>query len=327
MDIFRTELNPSPSAHKIGLHHPMMTLGSCFADTIGQRLSASKFSISQNPFGTIYNPLSIHKLVLQAVHNQQPRESSYLENNNLALNYDFHSEFAASSKTILEAKLKDIIRHAHLFLKNSKFLFITYGTSWVYEHFDTGEVVANCHKMPTNQFKKVLLTEEKILASFDEAYHAIKVFNPEIRIILTVSPVRHLKDTLELNSLSKSTLRLACHSIAERHKDIEYFPAYEILLDDLRDYRFYSSDMIHPSADAIVYIWKKFSAVYFDHETRAFIEHWENISKALTHQPFQPTLPAHQNFLRETLKRLYELKLKVNISEEIKFIEEQIIES
>lgn len=303
----------------------MLTLGSCFADTIGQRLSASKFSISQNPFGTIYNPLSLHKLILQTVHNQQPHESSYLQNNNLALNYDFHSEFAEPSKILLEAKLKDIIRHTHLFLKNSKFLFITYGTSWVYEHVDTGEVVANCHKMPVNQFKKVLLSQEKILKSFDETYRAIKVFNPEIRIILTVSPVRHLKDTLELNSVSKSILRLACHSIAEMNTDIEYFPAYEILLDDLRDYRFYSSDMIHPSTAAVDYIWKKFSAVYFDQETRVFIESWENIAKALAHKPFQPTSLAHQHFLRETLKRLYELKLKVDVSEEIKLLESQLI--
>ena len=324
MDEFRTVINLIPAEHKIGLQHPTLTLGSCFADTVGQRLSASKFPVSQNPFGTVYNPLSIHKLLLQTVHNQQPHESTYLTNNELALNYDFHSAFAETSKNLLETRLKDTIEGVHLFLKNSRYLFITYGTSWVYERFDTRDVVANCHKMPSNQFKKTLLTAERIMESFDETYRSIKVFNPEIRIILTVSPVRHLKDTLELNSVSKSILRLACHAITERHKDVDYFPAYEILLDDLRDYRFYASDMIHPSTDAIDYIWKKFSAVYFDQETRAFLETWENISKALVHKPFQPTSHAHQNFLKETLKRLYELKLKVDVSDEIRLLESQL---
>ncbi len=325
MDEFRTELNLKPAEHKISLHHPMITLGSCFADSIGQKLQEGKFSISNNPFGTIYNPLSIHKLLLQSVHNQPSLDHTYLQNQEIALNYDFHSEFAAVSKSLLESKIKDVVRHTHHFLRDSKFLFITYGTSWVYERMDTGEVVANCHKMPSQQFKKSLLTQKKILESFDETYKKLKNFNPEIRIILTVSPVRHLKDTLELNSVSKSILRLTCHTLSELYPDVEYFPAYEILLDDLRDYRFYSSDLIHPTPDAIGYIWKKFSAKYFNQETKLFLDEWQEIAKAISHKPFQPSSKSHQNFLRETLNRLQELKSKVNIEEEIKFIEEQII--
>ena len=170
-------------------------------------------------------------------------------------------------------------------------------------------------------------TQNKILESFDETYRAVKIFNSDIRIIITVSPVRHLKDTLELNSVSKSILRLTCHTLTELYDDVEYFPAYEILLDDLRDYRFYSSDLIHPTSDAIDYIWKKFIAHYFDLETKIFLEEWEEITKALTHKPFQPTSQAHQDFLKETLKRLHELKLKVNVEEEIKSINAQIIKS
>lgn len=325
MDQFRTELHLKASENKISLNQPIITLGSCFADNIGQKLVASKFSVSVNPFGTIYNPLSIHKLILQSVYNQPPLAPTYLNNQGISLNYDFHSEFAADAKNSLEGKLKDVVGHTHHFLRKSKFLFITYGTSWVYERLDTGEIVANCHKMPSQQFKKNLLTQKKILESFDKTYRALKIFNPELRIILTVSPVRHLKDTLELSSVSKSILRLTCHTLTALYNDVEYFPAYEILLDDLRDYRFYSSDLIHPTSDAIDYIWKKFSTRYFDLETKLFLGEWEEITKALAHKPFQPTSQAHQNFLRETLKSLQELKLKVNVSEEIRLIEAQVI--
>ena len=327
MDQFRTELHLKTAEHKISLYQPIITLGSCFADNIGQKLSATKFTVSANPFGTTYNPVSIHKLLLQSIYNQPPLEHTYLSNHDISLNYDFHSEFAASSKSTLEAKIKDTLDHTHHFLTRSKFLFLTYGTSWAYERLDTGEVVANCHKMSSNEFKKTLLTQNKILESFDETYRAVKIFNSDIRIIITVSPVRHLKDTLELNSVSKSILRLTCYTLTELYHDVEYFPAYEILLDDLRDYRFYSSDLIHPTSDAIDYIWKKFIAHYFDLETKIFLEEWEEITKALTHKPFQPTSQAHQDFLKETLKRLHELKLKVNVEEEIKSINAQIIKS
>ena len=327
MEEFRTELKLKPSEHKISLHHPIITLGSCFADSIGQKLKAGKFIVSTNQFGTIYNPLSIHKLLLQAVHNQPPLEHTYLQNQDIALNYDFHSKFAETSKSLLAAKIKDVVGHTHHFLKNSKYLFLTYGTSWAFERLDIGEVVANCHKMPSKQFKKFLLTQKKILESFDETYKALKIFNPAIRIILTVSPVRHLKDTLELNSVSKSILLLTCHTVTEMYTDVEYFPAYEILLDDLRDYRFYSSDLIHPTTDAIDYIWKKFSANYFDQETKLFLEEWQELLKALSHKPFQRASQSHQKFLKETLKRLQELKSKVDVTKEIKFIEEQIIKS
>ena len=325
MDQFRTELILKSANHKISLYQPIVTLGSCFADSIGQKLSDSKFTVSANPFGTIYNPLSIHKLLLQSVYNQPSLEHTYLNNQEIALNYDFHSEFSGTSKNQIESKIKDAIGHTHHFLKKSNYLFLTYGTSWVYERLDTGEIVANCHKVPTQQFKKILLTQKKILESFDEMYRAIKIFNPDIRILLTVSPVRHLKDTIELNSVSKSILRLSCHTLTELYSDVEYFPAYEILLDDLRDYRFYSSDLIHPTPDAIHYIWKKFATYYFDLETKIFLEEWQEIVKALSHKPFQPSTQAHQIFLKETLKRLQELSIKVNVDEEVKTIDAQLM--
>ncbi|MBK5279384.1 MAG: GSCFA domain-containing protein, partial [Bacteroidia bacterium] len=262
MEEFRTELHLKGADNKISLHHPVFTIGSCFADSIGQKLKVSKFLVSPNPFGTLYNPLSIHKLLLHSVRNQTLDEHAYLQNMGITFNYDIHSAFSDKSKNVLEKKINEAIERAHLLLKNSKYLILTYGTAWVYERLDNHQIVANCHKMPSQQFKKILLTQKKILESFDETYQALKKINPEIRIILTVSPVRHLKDTIELNSVSKSVLRLTCHTLTELYSDVEYFPAYEILLDDLRDYRFYTSDLIHPTTDAVDYIWKKFSSRY-----------------------------------------------------------------
>lgn len=185
-------------------------------------------------------------------------------------------------------------------------------------------MVANCHKLPSQYFEKKLLSENEIVASFLEFRNALLKFNPNIRIILTLSPVRHLKDTLELNSVSKSVLRSACYTIASGFEDTEYFPAYEIMMDDLRDYRFYKSDMLHPSEDAESYIWKKFCSRYISEETEAFINEWESILAALSHKAFHPSSPAHQRFLKDTLKRLENFKGIVNVEKEHKIISSQL---
>ena len=325
MDEFRTELQIKPSETKISLRQPVLTIGSCFADSIGLKLQTSKFSVSINPFGTVYNPISIHKLILQTINKQPFAENSYLQNDDTILNYNFHSEFNSTSKQELEKNINHAIDQGHHFLRSAHSIIITYGTAWVYERSDTNEVVANCHKIPSSLFKKNILTQKKIVESFGEMYRAVKIYNPEIRIILTVSPVRHLKDTLELNSVSKSILRLSCHTLTEVYNDVDYFPAYEILLDDLRDYRFYSSDLIHPTDFAIDYIWVKFYETYFSSETKIFLQEWQMILKALEHRPFQPTSTAHQKFLKETLKKLYVLKTSVNVDTEIISVESQLI--
>ncbi len=326
MDTFRTELHLAPVKEVISLRDPVLTMGSCFADSLGQKLRSSKFSVSANPFGTIYNPLSIHKLLLQSLHNQPSQEHTFLTSEDIHLNYDFHSEFSATSKHALERKINETIGHTHHFIKSARYLLLTYGTSWAYERLDTGEIVANCHKVPSGQFKKVLLTQKKILESFEELHHILKGFNPDIKIIVTVSPVRHLKDTLELNSVSKSILRLTSHTLTELYPDVTYFPAYEILLDDLRDYRFYSSDLIHPTSDAVDYIWVKFSGSYFDRETKLFVTEWHEILKALSHRPFQPGSQSHQKFLKGLLNKLQELRVKVNVEEEIMYVNSQLVQ-
>lgn len=323
MNPFRTVLNAGVSTHTISLSDKILTLGSCFADAIGSRLVRSKVQTLANPFGVLYNPHSIHRLLQYTVFNEPVPEHTFLKHQDIYLNYDFHSELSALQKETLQHTLRNMIGSTHHFLKDAQWLLITYGTAWVYERLDTGEVVANCHKQPANQFQKSLLAHDTIVQSFDTIYRALKEFNPDIRIILTVSPVRHIKDTLELNSVSKSILRVACHSLQQAYTDVDYYPAYEMQLDDLRDYRFYKADMIHPTEQAEDYIWEQFAARYFDGSLKSFIEKWKHIQQALAHKAFHPSSDAHQKFLKDTLKKLEELKSLVNVDEEIAFVKSQ----
>jgi hypothetical protein len=323
--MFRTEINIEASPFKINLKDKILTAGSCFSDSIGGQLEKMKFNTLINPFGVSYNPHSIHKVLQYAIHNQVVPDNTYLTHQELHANYDFHSSFSEIKKTTIEKKVKEVIGASHYFLKDTSWIFITYGSAWVYERKDTGEIVSNCHKMPASGFTKSLLSQKKVLESFDEFYRDLKSFNPHCKIILTVSPVRHTKDTLQLNSVSKSVIRLACQTISETYADTFYFPSYEIMLDDLRDYRFYGPDMIHPSAEAEEYIWKKFSDCYFDNNTLEFINQWKSIYAALQHKAFHSSTVAHQSFLKKLLSQLEELRKTVNVDQEVASVKAQII--
>ena len=277
-----------------------------------------------NPFGILYNPCSIHKALHYAIFNEPVPEDTFLQRNDVFLNYDFHSEHSSLNLNHLQDRLKSLIYQVHSFLRDARWLIITYGTAWVYERNDTVSVVANCHKMPQSMFTKSLLSQKKVLESFDATYRGLKSLNPLIKIIVTVSPVRHLKDTLELNSVSKSVLRMSCHTFTEQYKDVHYFPAYEIMMDDLRDYRFYKADMIHPTAVAEDYIWQKFGNHYFEENLKKFLVRWEEIRAALAHKPFHSASAAHQQFIRETLKKLEELKVVMNVDEEVETLRKQL---
>lgn len=325
MKEFRTEIRITPSAYRMNLKTRILTAGSCFANAIGNRLTTHKFNALTNPFGIIYNPESIHKALTYSIFNNPPHEQTYLHHQDVYLNYNFHSEFSALKKQELTEKLTNTIGSTHYFLKDADWLLITYGTAWVYHRKETGEIVANCHKMPADRFTKSLLTTEEIISSFRNFHDLVKNINPNLKIILTVSPVRHLKDTLELNSVSKSVLRLSCHSIGNQFSSVEYFPAYEMMMDDLRDYRFYQSDMLHPTTQAEDYIWEKFLEQYLDEATKDFIRKWRVVLSALHHKPFHPNSSAHQQFLKETMKKLIELKSWVNVEGEETHLKNQIL--
>jgi hypothetical protein len=273
----------------------------------------------------VYNPLAIHKLLSYVLTRGPVAPNTFLQHHESFLNYDFHSQFSAPHKEDLAERLTATINMSHEFLKKSECLMLTYGTSWVYRRNDTGEVVANCHKRPSAEFTRSLLTHEEIIDSFEALYKRLKSFNSQLKIIVTLSPVRHIKDTLELNSVSKSIIRLCCHTLSTTHTDVHYFPAYEIMMDDLRDYRFYKSDLLHPSDVAEDYIWEKFIACYSDPVLQKFIKEWDDILAALAHKPFVPTSTAHHHFLKETLKKIEGFKSLVDVSSEINHVQRQLL--
>lgn len=324
MSEFRTVLVNSPGSFQIGLRDHCLTIGSCFADNLGQLLQKHKFSSLVNPFGTSYNPISIHKTLQYAIDNALPQSETFGELNETHFNYDFHSSFSNLSKANLEKSLSTTINKTHEYLKSATVLLITYGTAWVYERIDNGAIVSNCHKVPAKHFDKKLLTQKKILESFNALHDRLMAFNPNIKIILTLSPVRHVKDTLELNAVSKSILRLSCHTLSELYSNIAYFPAYELVLDDLRDYRFYDRDLLHPSPDAIDYIWKYFGEKYFSAETLTFIKEWGEVMSALEHRPFQPHSAEHQKFIHGLISKLEKLQTKINVDKELSLLRGQL---
>ncbi|MBX2917119.1 MAG: GSCFA domain-containing protein [Cyclobacteriaceae bacterium] len=307
----------------IGLDHKILTIGSCFADQFGQWLTNNKFTVLANPFGTTYNPVSIHNLLLNALHNHVD-STLFTERHGLWFHHHWHSQFAASTKAELLAELQRVQKQVRAFLQEVDVVIITYGTAWVYEHQSAGQLVNNCHKVAAAQFRKRLLTVAEIETSFITLIQTLKSSRPNLRIICTVSPVRHLKDTFELNQVSKSVLRLACHQF-QQEKLAEYFPAYEIMMDDLRDYRFYERDMIHPSMEAREYINEKFSNRYFTSDTLQLLQTLSEIQKALAHKPFQLASALHQNFLKQTLHKLESIQHRLPVAAEIESVRTQLI--
>lgn len=273
----------------------------------------------------MYNPYSIHNVLVYTIHNQLPPEHTFLTSQGIHLNYHFHSTFGSLTSSELRKALTQRIGSAHYFLKDTNWLMITYGTSWVYTRKDTGEIVANCHKVPSSEFEKELYTQKKFIESFDALQRQLLAFNPQLNIILTVSPVRHIKDTLEMNTVSKAILRLGCHTLSELYENVYYFPSYELMMDDLRDYRFYKPDMIHPSTEAEEYIWHYFEKTYFDETTRTFIADWRDLLQALQHKAFHPASSAHQHFVKETLMKLERFSAMVNVEAEREQLKKQLL--
>jgi hypothetical protein len=321
---FRTELQIPESSHKISLKTPVLTIGSCFAEVIGNRLSDNKIPTLVNPFGTVFSPVSMAKLLNQAIDNQTPDENLYVESQGVWFHYDFHSSLWANNREELKERLTQKMQEVKDWLQKADFLIFTFGTAFVYRHLETHQTVANCHKMPGSLFQKELLSIETILNDFNKLFQQIDNLDSAPNIILTVSPVRHIKDSLPLNAVSKSILRVACHELCESRPDFHYFPAYELLLDDLRDYRFYKSDLIHPSEVAEEYIFEQFSITYFEKNLQQFMVEWKKIHQSLTHRPLHPNTVTHRKFLETLLNKLQKLNEKVDLRLEIEQVKRQI---
>ena len=320
----RTPVAIEPAGFRLGLQSVVLTAGSCFAEVMGGQLQANKFPVLSNPFGIIFNPISLALLLRTALKHGTLPENRLIETDGQWFHHDMHSRFTAGTREALLAETGQTMHRVSSFLPQTGCLILTLGTAWVYRLRADGEVVANCHKVPASRFNRELLTVEQVSDSLEILFRELTSNNPARRIVLTVSPVRHLKDTLPMNSLSKAVLRVACHGLAELFESVSYFPAYEIMTDDLRDYRFYKSDMIHPSETAEQYIWELFAESHMDADARRFMEEWAGIRRALAHRPQQPQSAGHQRFLRELERRLAGFQGRVDVSPELAWVRDQL---
>ena len=326
MELFtKVEINDYPD--KIGRTSRLMTAGSCFADTVGGRLLFHKFRTLNNPFGAVFNPIPLFKLLSAGLREDfQADEALYVQNGGVWYHHLFHGSFSALRKDDLERRIREAIREAGAFLRQADFLILTLGTAFLYTLKSSGKSVSNCHKCPSALFEKTLSTPQDILNAYEQFRVLADTVNPRLRYIFTVSPVRHTRDTLPLNAAGKAVLLLACRHITEQFHRTVYFPAYEIMTDELRDYRFYAEDMVHPTPQAQDYIFNRFREAFWDEESRAVAAEWESVARALAHRPFHPDSEAHKKFLTETLKRLEGLRPRLNVSEEISVLHKKLAE-
>lgn len=296
---FRTQIPIAKINSPIDYYSKIMSLGSCFAVNMSEKLDYFKFQNSCNPFGILFHPLAIEKLISYALEKKTFTEADIFFYNERWHCYDAHSDLSNADPIELLADLNGIIQSTQKQLAQATQVIITYGTAWVYRNNESREIVANCHKVPQKQFEKELLAIDLIQKSIQNTIGLIQSINPEAKFIFTVSPVRHIKDGFVENQLSKSHLIAAIHQVLLSEYcqlNSEYFPSYEIMMDELRDYRFYAEDMLHPNQVAIDYIWKRFKETNIAETALATMEEVETIQKSLSHKPFNPNSESHQKF-------------------------------
>lgn len=281
---FHLNYSPKKSDFEINHSHSLFLIGSCFAENIGEKLNEHRFKIYKNPNGILFNPASILNC-LNSILDQKPFDEKFiLQRDRLYYSYLHHSSFNSENKEELIHQFNQTNQEAFQFLKHSSYLFITFGTAFVYEHQALNQIVANCHKQAQTIFQKRMLEVDEIVKSYSIHLSQLKQINPNLKIIFTVSPVKYLKDGLEENNLSKSVLRLSIHELMKNHSNCYYFPAFELVNDDLRDYRFYKADLAHPNELAINYIWEKLSQTYFSSQTSELNEEIQKLQLALEHR-------------------------------------------
>ena len=306
---FRTELDITGRFPSIHHGKPIFLIGSCFSDNMGGLLNRYRFNTCLNPFGISYNPVSISKQLMRIVNDEDFHEEDFISCNGGWNSFDLHGSFLSLTPEEAQKKANESKNSARKVLSEASHLIITLGTAWVYRLISSGEIVNNCHKIRSDEFEKELLSVDQVSTSLEDALRSVKALNPSLEIVLTLSPVRHLKDGFQENSISKSILRLAIEQMVNGEL-AHYFPAYEIMMDDLRDYRFYDQDLVHPSNEAIEYIWTKFCRAIISEKSREWMEDIEKLNRALEHRPFNPELKEHQMFLQSTLTLATELYSK-----------------
>lgn len=317
---WRTEIQIKESREKYGYNHHFLLMGSCFSDEIGQRLYSNKFQPCVNPFGTIFNPIVLFEKI-------EKRDSiidaqHFIQEKDLVFHYDYHSQFCGTSQQELIKKINLANQNLKDSIQKANVLVLTLGTAFVHTLKKTDKIVSNCHKQPSVNFTKRLLSVEEIVTSFKKLLHS---FDTPPKIILTVSPVRHTKEGISENQLSKSILRVACSEICRLTDQIDYFPSYEVMIDDLRDYRFYKSDLIHPTTEAVDYIFEHFITTYFDKKSIDLLEKVKKINLDLSHRTEFKHSMSHQKFLQNLVQKLEVLNQTLDFNKEINHVKSQLL--
>ena len=315
---FRTEIAITPLAE--GLEHSakIFALGSCFAENISERLRRAKFLVESNPFGVLFNPASIANALERLSDTRTFAVCDIREGREGFFSFDAHSSLDGTTQTEAFANLNRAVAQGAKAFAESDWVILTFGTAWIYEC--EGKVVANCHKQPASQFERRRLSVTEIVERYSTLFDGIL---RDKRVILTVSPVRHLGDGLQENSASKATLRLAVEELVAKYENAHYFPSYEIMLDDLRDYRYYADDLAHPSKMAVKYIWERFCEAVLSPKAQALLPHIEQIMDAAEHRPFNPESEAHKGFCRKMIEAAKSVT-EVDFREEIAKFEKHL---
>lgn len=295
---FRTEIEIAPLAEGLAYGAKIFALGSCFAENISERLKRAKFSISTNPFGVLFNPFSIANALERLVDARTFAVCDITAGKETFFSFDAHSSLDGKSHTEAFGNLNKAVAQGAKSLADADWVILTFGTAWVYEK--EGKVVANCHKQPASHFVRRRLSVAEIVERYSRLFEGVL---RDKKVILTVSPVRHIGDGLQENSLSKATLRLAVEELVAKHENACYFPSYEILIDDLRDYRYYADDLAHPSKMAVDYVWERFCEAVLAEEAKVKMPFVEQIVAAAEHRPFNPESEAHKTFCQKMLAK------------------------
>jgi hypothetical protein len=286
----------------------ILLIGSCFTEHIGNHLAEVKFNVLQNPNGILFDPVSVCNSLVSYVRNHQYSAGDLFQLNEAWHSWQHHSRYSALDKEQCLTTINQSQTTAHGFLKQADWLIITLGSSFVYKLAETGASVANCHKAPAQAFNKHLSTIEEIVTKFDEAIHQLFQFNPRLKIIFTISPVRHLRDGVVDNNRSKARLIESVHHLVNKFDRLYYFPAYELVIDVLRDYRFYDIDLAHPNYPATQFVLEKFSETCLDEEAQQLSGEIKQLVIARNHKPFNPTSEQHRQFLKTQLQKTKELQ-------------------
>ncbi|HLN55503.1 MAG TPA: GSCFA domain-containing protein [Bacteroidales bacterium] len=309
----RTRIDIGKSNEKISHSDPVLFIGSCFASETGSRLASGKMPVLINPAGTVYNPVSVINTLNLIISGKQLRKEDLYCHEGTWLSFSHYTDFSSEDPVKVIDKINRNSDNAHSFLQKARFLFVTFGTARVFRLKETGTIVSNCHKLPSSFFVRELLKTQDIVNQWSTQLELLATKFPKLKVIFTISPIRHWKDGAHGNQVSKSVLFLAVEELLGHSSSPGYFPAYEILMDELRDYRFYDEDMLHPSKVAVDYIWEKFMDCYFEEPTVRTWKEASKITRAMRHRVTSENAGSIKKFAENMLSRIHTMEATTGI--------------